>query len=114
MNKTLFISALSAALSTAFISHAAFAAVPQQNDVWFQDGQRAIEQAKARKPIDTKAKNVIIFIGDGMSVGTMTASRIYAGQKLGNTGEGHCCNTKTLWSFDTVRRLGSYWASRAE
>ncbi len=96
VNKTLFISALSAALSTAFISHAAFAAVPQQNDVWFQDGLRAIEQAKARKPIDTKAKNVIIFIGDGMSVGTMTASRIYAGQKLGNTGEEYQLSMDTM------------------
>ncbi|ABC64485.1 alkaline phosphatase [Erythrobacter litoralis] len=34
-----------------------------------------------------KAKNVILFIGDGMGVSTVTAARIYAGQKLGQTGE---------------------------
>ena len=33
------------------------------------------------------AKKVILFIGDGMGVSTVTASRIYAGQKLGQTGE---------------------------
>ena len=34
-----------------------------------------------------KAKNVILFIGDGMGISTITAARIYAGQKLGQTGE---------------------------
>lgn len=34
-----------------------------------------------------KAKNVILFIGDGMGISTVTAGRIYAGQKLGQTGE---------------------------
>ncbi len=34
-----------------------------------------------------RAKNVILFIGDGMGISTITAARIYAGQKLGNTGE---------------------------
>lgn len=34
-----------------------------------------------------KAKNVIIFIGDGMGVTSITAGRIYKGQKSGRTGE---------------------------
>ena len=34
-----------------------------------------------------RAKNVILFIGDGMGISTITAARIYAGQKLGMTGE---------------------------
>ncbi|WP_428027343.1 alkaline phosphatase [Altererythrobacter sp.] len=34
-----------------------------------------------------KARNVILFIGDGMGISTITAARIYAGQKLGQTGE---------------------------
>jgi len=36
-----------------------------------------------------KAKNVILFIGDGMGISTVTAARIYAGQKLGLSGEEH-------------------------
>ncbi|AXK43307.1 alkaline phosphatase [Erythrobacter aureus] len=33
------------------------------------------------------AKNVILFIGDGMGVSTVTAARIYDGQQRGETGE---------------------------
>lgn len=35
----------------------------------------------------SKAKNVILFIGDGMGVSTVTAARIYDGQTRGQTGE---------------------------
>ena len=38
---------------------------------------------------EAKAKNVILFIGDGMGISTITAARIYAGQKLGKSGEEH-------------------------
>ncbi|WP_375289930.1 alkaline phosphatase [Qipengyuania sp.] len=34
-----------------------------------------------------RAKNVILFIGDGMGISTITAARIYEGQKRGETGE---------------------------
>lgn len=33
------------------------------------------------------AKNVILFIGDGMSMATIAAGRIMKGQKKGNSGE---------------------------
>lgn len=33
------------------------------------------------------AKNVILFLGDGMSIATMTAARIYMGQLANKTGE---------------------------
>lgn len=33
------------------------------------------------------ARNVILFVGDGMGVATVTAARIYTGQKLGGSGE---------------------------
>jgi alkaline phosphatase len=36
---------------------------------------------------EPKAKNVILFIGDGMGISTITAARIYEGQKRGETGE---------------------------
>ncbi len=38
-------------------------------------------------PAEPKAKNVILFIGDGMGISTITAARIYDGQKRGETGE---------------------------
>lgn len=34
-----------------------------------------------------RAKNVILFLGDGMSIPTVTASRIHKGQKNGKSGE---------------------------
>ncbi|MFO6446490.1 alkaline phosphatase [Erythrobacter sp. NE805] len=40
-----------------------------------------------RPPAEPKAKNVILFIGDGMGISTITAARIYEGQKRGETGE---------------------------
>ena len=35
------------------------------------------------------ADSVVLFMGDGMGVSTVTAARIYAGQKLGKSGEEH-------------------------
>lgn len=43
--------------------------------------------ATADAPLKKKAKNVIVFIGDGMGISTITAARIYDGQSKGMTGE---------------------------
>ncbi len=56
-------------------------------ETWKQDGWKAIEQAKRQKIRKGKAKNVILFIGDGMGVSTLTASRILEGQMRGESGE---------------------------
>lgn len=41
----------------------------------------------ASTPPPVRAKNVILFVGDGMGISTVTAARIYEGQKRGQTGE---------------------------
>jgi alkaline phosphatase len=41
----------------------------------------------ASAPEPARAKNVILFVGDGMGISTVTAARIYEGQKRGETGE---------------------------
>lgn len=56
-------------------------------NTWLSDGRAAVERAKALKPIKKKAKNVILFIGDGMGVTTLTAARILEGQLRGESGE---------------------------
>ena len=43
---------------------------------WFRDGAA---QAAARGVMDGRAKNVIIFLGDGMSLTTVAAARIFEG-----------------------------------
>ena len=56
---------------------------------WFSDGRQAVATASQRQN-DTSpgaAKNVILFVGDGMGISTVTAARILAGQRAGGTGE---------------------------
>ncbi len=54
---------------------------------WFRDGRAAVERAMRLAPISHRARNVILFIGDGMGVSTVTAARILEGQLRGETGE---------------------------
>lgn len=54
---------------------------------WQRDGWNAISRAKNEKPNTRKAKNVILFIGDGMGGSTLTAARILEGQLRGESGE---------------------------
>lgn len=61
--------------------------VPQFNDPWFKGGQERLKQALKTTPIVTPAKNVIVFIGDGMGPSSVTASRIWEGQQRGESGE---------------------------
>lgn len=56
---------------------------------WFNQGKLRVDKALETEEVLTKgaAKNVILFVGDGMGVSTVTAARIFAGQKSGATGE---------------------------
>ncbi|HEV7700806.1 MAG TPA: alkaline phosphatase [Pyrinomonadaceae bacterium] len=54
---------------------------------WQRDGWAAIDAKKSQKIRNGKAKNVILFIGDGMGVSTLTAARIFEGQMRGESGE---------------------------
>ncbi|HSR66187.1 MAG TPA: alkaline phosphatase [Xanthomonadaceae bacterium] len=51
---------------------------------WFRDGAA---QAAARGAMRGHARNVILFVGDGMSLATVAAARIYEGQRHGQPGE---------------------------
>lgn len=70
--------------------------VPQKNDAWYSQAESDIEKAKATKAIDKPAKNVILFIGDGLSVGTITAARIFEGQRRGMMGEEYNLSMESL------------------
>lgn len=60
---------------------------PNTPDEWFAAGQRALQEAKQLAQAKTPAKNVILFIGDGMGISTITAARILEGQLRGESGE---------------------------
>ncbi|XP_060796640.1 intestinal-type alkaline phosphatase [Neoarius graeffei] len=54
---------------------------------WNVKGKEALISALSLKPNVHLAKNLILFIGDGMGVSTVTASRILKGQLAGKNGE---------------------------
>lgn len=72
--------------------------VPSESPAqWFAQGAgTAIKHGSAK----AKAKNIILFVGDGMSLTTVTASRIYEGQQKGMSGE------ENLLSFETMPYSG--------
>lgn len=54
---------------------------------WFQQGQQRARELSAATSFPATGKNIILFIGDGMSMTTITAARILAGQQKGQPGE---------------------------
>ena len=62
------------------------AATPiQSGDSYYQSAAEAVDARIQQRGVNP-AKNVILFVGDGMSIPTITAARIYAGQKRGLDG----------------------------
>lgn len=59
-------------------------------EYWYEQARIALRKrlqySTDRRP---HAKNVILFVGDGMGVATATAARILRGQRLGKKGEDH-------------------------
>jgi len=56
-------------------------------ETWRRDGWNAVARAKKQRIHNGKAKNVILFVGDGMGISTLTAGRIFEGQQRGESGE---------------------------
>ena len=54
------------------------------------------------------AKNVILFLGDGMGVSTVTGGRIYAGQKQGKSGEEHMLSFENFPSL-ALSKVGFFF-----
>lgn len=65
------------------------ATTPTADTDWNEDAQRTLRNALKQKQNWGVAKNVILFIGDGMGLSTVTTARIYDGQNKGNRGEDH-------------------------
>ncbi|XP_019358595.1 PREDICTED: intestinal-type alkaline phosphatase [Gavialis gangeticus] len=53
---------------------------------WNQQASKAIQAALTLQPKQYQAKNLILFLGDGMGVPTITATRILKGQLQGKLG----------------------------
>lgn len=71
-------------LLTVSIAQAAEEPTPED---WFNAGHKTVVDALHLHPNKRHAKNVILFVGDGMGISTITASRIFDGQQKGGYGE---------------------------
>jgi alkaline phosphatase len=67
---------------------------------WRHQAQNTLRQKLARRLLTGKAKNVIMFLGDGLSIPTLAAARTYLGQSQGHTGE------ETVLSFEAFPHTG--------
>ena len=63
---------------------------------WNEQARMAIEQALERKENTRVAKNIILFLGDGMGIPTVTAGRIRKGQVNGHLGESYLTEMEQL------------------
>ena len=87
-----------ACISTVVAAHAS---MPHANDAetaaaWFAAGREAVLRAEVLHPLRGPARNVILFIGDGMGISTVTAARILEGQLRGGYGEENRLSFETL------------------
>jgi alkaline phosphatase len=83
-------------LAMAMVLLLALIARAEPPEQWFESGRAAVLKAKQMQAINGRAKNVILFVGDGMGVSTVTAARILEGQQRGGSGE------ENLLSFEQL------------
>ncbi len=86
MNKTWIAKTGAIALAVSFAAQAQVVPQVQTSSSWYTSAQASLANKLQQNPT-TKAKNVILFVGDGMGVSTLTAARILQGQQQGNSGE---------------------------
>jgi alkaline phosphatase len=67
----------------------------QQGDDWLHNRVKSF-QVQSHSVANSAAKNIILFIGDGMSITTLTAARIWQGQQQGKLGEEHFLHFETF------------------
>lgn len=101
MKRNILVTAMALAAATnAYSGNNGVDAIPdhQKENPWFIAGENNVDdKVFSRFP---RAKNVILFVGDGMGVSTVTAARILEGQLKGMQGE------ENNLSFDTFPYTG--------
>ena len=66
---------------------------PESASHWAQAGRDELDEALFRRDNKKLAKNIVIVVGDGMSLSTVTGGRIYKGQRAGQDG----ASAKLAW-----------------
>ncbi len=78
---------LASAINASLMGSAYADPVDESPSQWYSDGETAIDTAIQIEANRHRAKNIILFVGDGMGVSTVTAARILEGQLHGDSGE---------------------------
>lgn len=80
-----------------------------ERDYWYEEARSALKKRLAGYEGKAgRAKNVVFLVGDGMGASTLTASRIFKGQRRGNQGE----EEELLW--DTFPAVAMAKVSRGK
>ena len=74
-------------LGLVFFSAGSATAQTESPEGWYAQGKQAVQESLRQIPNTQRARNIILFLGDGMGVSTVTASRILDGQLRGRSGE---------------------------
>ncbi|XP_042342828.1 alkaline phosphatase, tissue-nonspecific isozyme [Plectropomus leopardus] len=83
-----------------FCPSAASTVEEENPEFWRSQAQKTLQSALDRKLNTNVAKNILFFLGDGMGITTITASRILKGQLQNQTGE------ETVMTMDTFPNVG--------
>lgn len=78
---------LATAIGAALMGVAQAGPADESAEKWYAAGENAVEIASELQANTRRAKNVILFVADGMGMSTVTAARILEGQLRGESGE---------------------------
>ncbi|SJM33755.1 alkaline phosphatase [Mesorhizobium delmotii] len=100
--KALLFGTASAGLPAAALAQQA--ELPQATDSYFMAAQQELFSKLAEQPKTGRAKNVILFVVDGLSIPTITAARIYEGQRRGVDGESNSLAYERLLPYTALAK----------
>jgi len=84
-----------------FADERAWSAEEETAEFWINESREELAEAIKREKVNTNvAKNVIMFLGDGMGIATITAGRAMRGQLKGKSGE------ETVLAMDNFPHCG--------
>lgn len=73
------------------------------DDPWFAAGRAEVRALATSRTTGPRARNAILFVGDGMGLSTVTAARILEGQRRGGSGEENALSFEALPHVALVR-----------
>ncbi|MTH62716.1 alkaline phosphatase [Paracoccus shanxieyensis] len=88
--------------------------VMQSQDSYYTAAQAELARKIADEPNTGRAKNVVLFVVDGLSIPTITASRIYEGQLRGVDGESNSLSFERLLPYVALSKTYTHDAQVAD